>query len=41
MKKLILKHIAYILEKFFDCEVYYFTGNHNKLEQKIYKKFKF
>jgi hypothetical protein len=40
MKKLLLRHIAYVLEKFFDCEVYYFTGKYNKLDQKIYNKLK-
>jgi hypothetical protein len=41
MKKLLLTPIAFILSKLFNCEVYYFTGTYNKLDQKIYKKFKF
>lgn len=41
MKKLLLIPIAYILGKLFDCEVYYFTGTYNKLDQKIYKKLKY
>jgi hypothetical protein len=40
MKKLLLTPIAYVLIKLFDCEVYYFTGKYNKLDQKIYNKLK-
>lgn len=41
MRKLLLTPLAFILAKLFDCEVYYFTGSYNKVNQKIYKKLKF
>jgi hypothetical protein len=41
MKKLLLTPIAYVLIKLFDCEVWWFTGEYNKVGLKIYNKFKF